>query len=225
MSFTSERTLALMNARKIVDYISNLDAFEWIEVSSVPAYSHIGALFTDVILQSGLNYEHVVKPRVKRILQLYPEASTLSLFYSLLQTKGAAAVLQWKHDEKIQRMDRLIHFSMSYGIESIYDLIKFISVVNHQDKVIELKGIGPKTLDYLMKLLGFDTIAVDRHIFKFVEMAGIAELDYYNTKLSVVFAADLLDISRKTLDYSIWKYMMSKEYKKNHNLQLSFELT
>jgi hypothetical protein len=225
MSCINEKTLALMNARKIVDFISSLDAFKWNEVAAKPVYSHIGALYTDVILQSGLNYEHVVRPRVKRILQLYPEAYTLTLFHSLLQSKGAAIILQWKHDEKIQRMDRLIHFSMVHGIDTIYDLIQFISEVPHQEKLTKLKGIGPKTLDYLMNLLGFDTIAVDRHIFKFVEMAGIHELDYYSTKLSVIFAADLLDISRKTLDFSIWKYMMTKEYTKNQNSQLSFELT
>jgi hypothetical protein len=224
MSFTIERTSALRNARKIADFISNLDSFECIEVASKPVYSHIGALYTDVILQSGLNYEHVVKPRVKTILQLYPDAITLTSFYAILQSKGTASVLQWKHDEKIQRMGRLIDFSIEQSIDTISDLIQFISEVPNQENLMKIKGIGPKTLDYLMKLLGFDTIAVDRHIFKFVEMAGIPELDYNNTKLSVVFAADLLGISRKTLDVSIWKYMMSKEYIKIQNSQLSLEL-
>lgn len=213
-----------MNARKIVDFISNLYSFELFEVSSVPVYTHIGALYTDVILQSGLNYEHVVKPRVIRVLQSYPEACTLSLFHALLESEGSATVLQWNHFEKIQRMDRFIHFSMSQGIDSIYDLIHFISIAHNQDKVIELKGIGPKTLDYLMKLLGFDTIAVDRHIYKFVKLAGVTELDYNNTKLTVGFAADLLDLSKKTLDYSIWNYMKRKEYELNPNLQFSFEM-
>jgi|AMWB02.1.fsa_nt_gi endonuclease III len=224
MSFTTERTLAIRNARKIADFITNLDSFKCIEVASKPVYSHIGALYADVILQSGLNYEHVVKPRVKRILQLYPEAHTLTSFHAILQSKGTASVLQWKHEEKIQRMERLIDFSIERSIDSISDLIQFMSEVPNQENFMKIKGIGPKSLDYLMKLLGFDTIAVDRHIFKFVEMAGIPELDYNNTKLSVVFAADLLDVSRKTLDFSIWKYMMAKEYIKDQNSQLSFEL-
>lgn len=224
MSYTNEKTLALINARKIVNYISNLDTFRMIEVSTVPVYNHIGALYTDVILQSGLNYENVVKPRVKRILYTYPNAKTLSSFNALLKLHGTSLVLQWKHDEKIRRMHTLINFSETQKIESIEDLISYLSDSENHQRLMDLKGIGPKTLDYLMKLLGFDTIAVDRHIYKFVEMAGLPDLDYNNTKLSVCFAADLLEKSRKTLDYSIWKYMMNREYERSVNLQLPLEI-
>jgi thermostable 8-oxoguanine DNA glycosylase len=61
-----------------------------------------------------------------------------------------------------------------------------------------------------MKLLSFDTIAVDRHIISFIESAGLSHANYNSTKKTVEFAADLLNVSRSSLDATIWYYMSEK---------------
>lgn len=173
-------------------------------------YNHMGALLTDVILQAGLNYKTVVLPRVEYVLKEYPEASTLLKFDEIIQREGLNNMLKWNHPVKLNRMQNLISVLKKSQINECYDLKKFLSQSSNQSKILELKGIGPKTLDYLLKLLDFDVVPVDRHISSFVAMAQIEVSDYYKTKRIVEFAADFLKIPRLTLDYSIWNYMSRK---------------
>lgn len=48
-----------------------------------------------------------------------------------------------------------------------------------------------------------ESVAVDRHIYKFISDAGIIYKDYKEVKQIVEYAADMMQISRRTLDYSI----------------------
>jgi hypothetical protein len=184
-------------------------------------YNHIGAIFTDVVLQSGLNYSTVVKPRVNRILTEYPDAKTVSSFGKLLSKQGTEKILKWKHNVKKQRMSDLMTFAQNYRIETCHDLRRFFEKSSNRSLLLDLNGFGPKTLDYLLKLLGFDTVAVDRHIYNFVALAGIEKKDYYETKRVVEYAADFLNLPRAVVDYSIWKYMSYKDYSEINTQQMS----
>lgn len=66
-----------------------------------------------------------------------------------------------------------------------------------------------------------ESVAVDRHIYKFISDAGIIYKDYKEVKQIVEYAADMMQISRRTLDYSIWLYMSNK--KRAVQLELCFE--
>ncbi|MDL2290360.1 hypothetical protein LJB95_03040, partial [Paludibacteraceae bacterium OttesenSCG-928-F17] len=63
-----------------------------------------------------------------------------------------------------------------------------------------------------------DTIAVDRHIYSYVEQAGIEYKNYEMIKNIVEFAADILNISRRSIDYSIWSHMS-----KNQGVQIAID--
>ena len=73
-----------------------------------------------------------------------------------------------------------------------------------------MKGIGPKTVDYLACLVGADCIAVDRHIRGFAEAAGLENNGYEYLRQVFSFAADLLDVSRREFDARIWHYQSIK---------------
>ena len=68
------------NALRLKRYIDSIDSFQFIEPEVCPYRDHIGALFTDAILQAGVNYRSVVRPRVERVLFNFPEANTVSSF-------------------------------------------------------------------------------------------------------------------------------------------------
>lgn len=72
-----------------------------------------------------------------------------------------------------------------------------------------------------MKLLGVESVAVDRHVYKFVSDAGIIYKNYKEAKQIVEYAADMMQISRRALDYSIWLYMSNK--KRAVQFELFFE--
>lgn len=201
------------NALRLKEYISQIDDFIFVEPEYCPYANHIGALFTDTILQAGVNYRSVVWPRVAHVLDAFPEATTVSTFAEVLYDYGTANVLHWGNVDKIQRMNELVLFCLDNRIETSKQLTKFLKFDENIQQLKAIHGIGNKTCDYLKRLLGFDTVAVDRHIRSFIESADIYCDDYFDIKAIVEYAADFMEKTRRELDYSIWTYMSRKEQK------------
>jgi hypothetical protein len=199
------------NALRLKEYICGIEGFRFIDPEVCPYKDHIGALFTDSILQAGVNYRSVVRPRVEIVLKRFPRANTVSSFSEVLNHYGIKEVLLWNNDEKIHRMEDLISFCTIHAIETARDLTLFLNDDSGIEKFKEIKGIGNKTCDYLKRLLGFDIVAVDRHVRNFLEAADILYENYYDIKEVVEYAADIMEKSRRTLDYSIWTYMSQKK--------------
>lgn len=201
------------NALRLKEYISQIDDFKFIEPEYCPYINHVGALFTDTILQAGVNYRSVVWPRVAHVLDTFPYATTVSIFAEILENYGTANVLHWSNAEKIQRMNELVLFCIDHQIETSRQLTEFLRYEQNVNMLKDIHGIGNKTCDYLKRLLGFDTVAVDRHIRSFMESADIFCDDYFDIKEIVEYAADFMEMTRRELDYSIWSYMSRKEQK------------
>lgn len=201
------------NALRLKEYISQIDDFKFIEPEYCPYINHVGALFTDTILQAGVNYRSVVWPRVAHVLDTFPYATTVSIFAEILEDYGTANVLHWSNAEKTQRMNELVLFCLDHQIETSRQLTEFMRYEHNVNMLKDIHGIGNKTCDYLKRLLGFDTVAVDRHIRSFIESADIFCNDYYDIKEIVEYAADFMEKTRRELDYSIWSYMSRKEQK------------
>ena len=210
------------NALRLKEYIDTIDNFRFIDPEICPYRDHIGALFTDAILQAGVNYRSVVRPRVESVLIRFPEADTVSAFSSILDEYGINNVLNWNNKAKIHRMHDLVSFCMLHSIETASELTLFLNDTEGEEQLKEINGIGDKTCDYMKRLLGFDTVAVDRHIREFLLDADILYDDYFEIKEVVEFAADIMGETRRALDYSIWSYMSNK---RNHlgELLLDFD--
>lgn len=208
------------NALRLKEYIDTIDNFQFINPEICPYRDHIGALFTDAILQAGVNYRSVVRPRVESVLIRFPKANTVSAFSNVLDNYGISKVLNWNNAEKIRRMHDLVSFCKFHSIETALELTAFLNDKNGEEKLKEINGIGDKTCDYMKRLLGFDTVAVDRHIREFLLDADILYDDYFDIKEVVEYAADFMEMSRRELDYSIWSYMSRKEQKE---VQLTFD--
>lgn len=196
-----------------MEYINQIEDFKFIKPEYCPYKNHVGALFTDTILQAGVNYRSVVWPRVSHVLEAFPYATTVSAFAEVLDNYGTANVLRWSNEEKTHRMDELVWFCLVNRIETSRQLTDFLKYDSNVQKLKDIHGIGNKTCDYLKRLLGFDTVAVDRHIRSFMESADIYCNDYFEIKEIVEYAADFMEKTRRELDYSIWSYMSRKEQK------------
>lgn len=206
------RTMTV-NALRLKEYIDTIDDFHFINPEICPYRDHIGALFTDAILQAGVNYRSVVRPRVESVLIRFPEAYTVSAFSNVLDRYGISKVLNWNNTAKIHRMHDLVSFCLLHSVDTASELTTFLNDKEGECKLKEINGIGDKTCDYMKRLLGFDTVAVDRHIREFLIDADIIYDDYFEIKEVVEFAADIMGEARRTLDYSIWSYMSNE---KNH---------
>lgn len=212
----------VLEARKLANYIESLETFQTVNFNREYCYDHMGALFTDIVLQAGLNYKTVVRPRVQNLLLNHPDANTCTKFEELINIYGLSQIIRWQHPEKLRRFRDLLEFASSYGVDSCDDFRSFLKADRNRNKMRMLKGFGPKTIDYTLKLLNFDTVAVDRHIYSFVEMADIDTIGYDYTKKLVEYAADFLEISRSSIDHSIWLFMSGRST--NITTQLSMQI-
>lgn len=167
---------------------------------------HMGALLTDCVLQAGLNYRYVVQPRVVRVKALYPYATRLSIFADVLDDVGSEYVLQWRCGEKPRRLERIVHALLSEGIETGLDLGRWLADGDGQDVLGAVKGVGPKTLDYMQILCGQPTCAVDRHVVTFMQSAGLQPRNYQHAHALFTQCAETLNVSAALLDAAVWQY-------------------
>src|SRR5690349_16832560 len=82
-------------AKTLVGYTKALPNFRIAE-SVDGNYQHMGATIVDAILQAGLKYDTVVRPRVRRILKSYPNERTTSAFAALLDAQGAEEIVRMR---------------------------------------------------------------------------------------------------------------------------------
>lgn len=193
-------------ATRLADYIRSLRGFTYVTVIDAN-YGHMGATLTDAILQSGLNYASTVRPRVDAV-RAYSEASTTAGFCDLLSRVGAGQLLApWTGNEKPNRLVGLATFLRAEHVETEEDLCRWLDSPANAGRLCKLRGIGPKTLHYLGILAGRDDIAVDVHVKRFLEEAGVAFASVEEAREIACAAADMLGVKRAVLDHSIWKWM------------------
>lgn len=204
MNDRAEHSKDLAAAQKIADFLSSKITFE--HQLGRACYGHMGATLTDTVLQAGLSYRSVVLPRVRYVLTAYPDAKTTTSFWEILCAVGPHTVLRWSHPEKIGRLNRLIDLLRARGVETEPELAEWLSSIAISEELLSLKGIGPKTVDYLKILVGIPTVAVDRHVrtlFKTLEL----DYDEYDDLRSLVCrAAGILGVQPHVLDGVVWQF-------------------
>jgi endonuclease III len=179
----------------------------------------LGAVLADAILQAGVSYRNVVRKRIERIHSRFPEAATLAGLMVVIEQNGVAEFLLWSHPDKMSRFMALTKLLVEHNINTTVDLRLWLKGSHSREHLLSLHGIGPKTCDYLSCLVGIDCIAIDRHVRRFVNGAGVAVSDYKKLKSVVSYAADLLGITRRDFDAWIWRTSSEENLKER---QLSF---
>lgn len=196
---------AVVRARRLAEFIKRIEHFPWPAVPPSP-HAHLGGTLADAVLQAGLNYNSVVLPRVRRLIRCWPTSDNAAGFVSDLRQHGARQMLDWRDAEKPRRVVDVAERVAAAGVQTEDDLALWLAGTGRHE-LAAVRGVGTKTVDYLMRLVGLQTVAVDRHVIRFVAAAGIECDGYDDTRQVVCFAADLLRADRACLDRAIWQYM------------------
>jgi hypothetical protein len=198
---------ALIAARRV----ANLASAEGASIvrSRRPMTSHMGAVLADAVLQAGVSYSAVVLPRILRILQQFQDRDRVSALAEVVSQERTSAFLNWEHSEKICRFNSLVSFLHVRHVETTEHLRERLLDSLFGLELQSLRGVGPKTVDYLACLVGIDSIAVDRHVRAFARMAGVEETDYGFLRNVFCYAADLLSMPRRDFDAWIWRNQSS----------------
>lgn len=194
----------LLAARRIADHAKDEGAL-CEQKAARATCDHLGAVLADSVLQAGLNYATVVRPRVLAILRTYPTFDTISALLGVIQERRTDAFLNWRHHEKVSRFETLVAFLRDSGIENVQDLRVSLASEQFRDEIQTVNGVGPKTVDYMACLVGIDSIAVDRHVRTFAKKVGVENDDYHFLRKSFCCAADLLELPRREFDAWLWR--------------------
>lgn len=194
----------LLAARRVADYARELGA-DAERQETRPVYGHMGALVADAVLQAGLNYNSVVRPRVEAILARFPQCDRTSELVRVVRGGEEADFLNWTHPEKIRRFGSLVTFLDCSSIETVPDFREKLMRPGFTELLREVRGVGPKTIDYMGCLVGLDSVAVDRHVRTFARRVGVVNDDYEFLKSVFCCAADLLSLSRRQFDAWVWR--------------------
>ena len=205
-------TILKLDVHRLRSFVRGLGDFH-IQARSGASYAHMGATICDTILQAGLNYRTVVAPRVQRVMYRWSSATGTSRFLGMISRHGLNDVLLWKHPEKPTRIGQFTEFLARQGIETEGELSEWLTNDANSQSLRGLRGVGPKTVDYLKSLVGLPAVAVDRHVRTFVEWAGVRATSYDQIRQVVCEVADSLHLEHRVLDHAIWSYVSTFQYR------------
>lgn len=190
---------------ELLQYIESLPEFEIQE--QIDAYDHMGALVVDGILQAALTYETVVLPRVKNVLQQYPDVKTTSGFIEVCEDVGIKNIINWKGDKKANYILGLLDFLKSEEVETVPELRDWLADAENKARFIkDNKGIGAVTAEYFRILSGDESVKIDRHVRNFLADAGVPLISDDEAIKVLSEVALKLSTTPSVLDHSIWTY-------------------
>ena len=193
---------------QIVLYIKRI-----IEADGIPSdrirYKQMSVIIVDSVLQAGLNYDTVVKPRIENLLKTYPGCKTTSEFIFLYKQVSLSYLINWKNEIKLQRIDDLTNYLFSLDIETPEQFLDWLSEEKNYINIMNIKGIGHKTADYLRMLVGYESIPIDRHLYRFFEKLGIDTSDYYEVSEIYNEVSKKIKIKPHVLDSILWNHLKS----------------
>lgn len=172
-----------------------------------PRYTHMGAILADTALQAGLCYATVVQPRVERVLGSFPGATSISELRKVLLSTSASAFLNWTHPEKVARFVGLVELCALSSIDTVSDFQRWVVTEIAATALRSVRGIGPKSVDYLRMLAGHRAIPMDRHLFRLVAMAGVDTTNYRTAQRAFTEGCVRAGLDPSSAEQGLWRLM------------------
>ncbi|MFD9339564.1 hypothetical protein ACFWBF_35065 [Streptomyces sp. NPDC060028] len=168
-------------------------------------WTHMGAVICDVSFQPRCNYEATLRPRLIRLQTNWPDANTVRGFQSRLATEDLAVAMKFNHAQKVATAHAITDLLAANGVDTYDDLHAWLDQQANRAALRTVKGVGPKSIDYMGNLVGRSQIAVDVHLRTFAADAGVPVLPYEQLRAVYEEAAALLGHDRGGLEHAIWR--------------------
>jgi thermostable 8-oxoguanine DNA glycosylase len=174
------------------------------------SHNHMGATIIEGILQAGLKFDTVVKPRVDKFKDEFRTLKTTTEFYNIIHKQNLSELLNFK-GPKIDRILAVTQFLKDEHVETENDFYRWFSKKENEFRLLNIKGVKDKTVNYFKLLCGYkDVVAVDVRLKSFIAMCCSGMDEVKNNELAaeiLMRVAEKLKIEPATLDFSIWSYM------------------
>ncbi|WP_199830911.1 hypothetical protein [Streptomyces sp. NBRC 110028] len=169
-------------------------------------WNHMGAVVCDVSFQPRCDYEATLRPRLLRLQIIWPDARTVRGFQSRLATEDLAVAMKFNHAQKLATAHAITDLLADHGVDTREDLHTWLDQQANRAALRTVKGVGPKSIDYIGNLVGHSQVAVDAHLRTFATDAGVPDLRYEQLRAVYEEAATLLGHDRGGLEHAVWRY-------------------
>ena len=124
-----------------------------------------------------------------------------------MQTIPLSEIINWTNKRKLELIEQLCWLFLRNDIQNEDQLAYWLDDECHVKQLLDINGVGPKTIDYLKMLSGLQAIAIDRHLFEFLQLAGIFIDTYDEARDLYQKTASYLSMSNYEIDRKVWLYM------------------
>lgn len=178
---------------------------------TIRGWDHVGAVIVDAVLQRQRKYEAVVRPRVIKLKNAWPDASTTTGMRRRIETGTLGDTIAWRGSSRLEQISELTTVFERAGIETVDDLRERLTHPESRDalraQLRTVKYVGPKTVDYLDILVGLPSgVAIDSRIRKVTSAAGIADDSYAHLAALVREVASEKGWRAGDLDAALWAH-------------------
>ncbi|MFF1297165.1 MULTISPECIES: hypothetical protein [unclassified Streptomyces] len=169
-------------------------------------WTHMGVVICDVSFQPRCNYEATLRPRLLRLQLSWPDARTVRGFQGRLATDDLAVAMKFNHAQKVATAHAITDLLAANGVDTRDDLHAWLDHLANRAALRTVKGVGPKSIDYIGNLVGRSHVAVDVHLRTFAADAGVPDLRYEQLRALYEEAAALLGHDKGGLEHAVWRY-------------------
>ncbi|MEV6689078.1 hypothetical protein AB0N28_27670 [Streptomyces sp. NPDC051130] len=169
-------------------------------------WTHMGAVICDAGFHARRRYRSTILPRLRRLEAQWPDAATVRGFRARLATEDLAVAMDFNSPGKVAVAHGITGLLAAAGVDTHDDLHAWLGHQANRTVLRTVKGVGPKTVDYIGNLVGRSQVAVDVHLRAFAADAGLPRLGYRQLQAVYEEAAALLGHAPGGLEHAVWRF-------------------
>ncbi|MFF4442613.1 hypothetical protein [Streptomyces sp. NPDC001621] len=169
-------------------------------------WTHMGAVICDASYHARCKYEATLRPRLLRLQTNWPDARTVRGFQRRLATEDLAGAMNFRSLRKAATARAITGLLAAEGVDTRDDLHAWLDDPDNRAALRTVKGVGPKSVDYIGNLVGRSQVAVDVHLRAFAKNAEIPDLPYAQLRAVYEEAAALLGHDQGGLEHAVWRH-------------------
>lgn len=167
---------------------------------------HMGAVICDASFQARRKYESTIRPRILQLQSAWPDAATVRGFQARLATEDLATAMNFNSLHRVTTAHGITDLLAENGVDTRDDLHEWLAHQANRSALRAVKGVGPKTVDYIANLVGRSQVAVDVHLRAFAADAGVSDLRYEQLRAVYESTATGLGHEPGGLEHAVWRF-------------------
>ncbi|MGY5118332.1 hypothetical protein ACWC2H_21110 [Streptomyces sp. 900105755] len=166
----------------------------------------MGAVICDASFHARRRYRSTIRPRLLRLQSAWPDAATARGFKARIITEDLAVAMDFNAPGRVATAHAITALLVTQGVDTRDDLHEWLGLRGSRAALRTVKGVGPKSVDYIGNLVGRSQVAVDVHLHAFAVDADVTSLGYEELQAAYEETAAVLGHEPGALEHAVWRF-------------------